>query len=79
MCMAESLHCSPKAITTLLIGHTPIQNKIFLNLKKKIDKRHGEGVEFPGRPVVRTLHFHCRGAHIQSLAKEDPTCLVVQP
>ena len=25
--MAESFHCSPETITTLLIGHTPIQNK----------------------------------------------------
>ena len=30
ICMAESLRCSPETITTLLIGHTPIQNK---NLK----------------------------------------------
>ena len=27
ICMAESLHCSPESITTLLIGYTPIQNK----------------------------------------------------
>ena len=27
ICMAESLHCSPKAITTLLIGYTSIQNE----------------------------------------------------
>ena len=25
--MAESLHCTPEIITTLLIGHTSIQNK----------------------------------------------------
>ena len=37
VCMAESLHCSPKAITTLLIGHTLIQNKI--------DKRHCGGAD----------------------------------
>ena len=30
ICMAESLRCSPETITTLLIGHTPKQNK---NLK----------------------------------------------
>ena len=29
ICMAESLHCSPETATTLLIGHTPIQNKKF--------------------------------------------------
>ena len=28
-CMAESLHCSPETITTLLISYTPIQNKKF--------------------------------------------------
>ena len=40
MCMAESLHCSPETITTLLIDYTPIQNKK-LNVwrkKKKKDK-----------------------------------------
>ena len=26
VCMAESLHCSPETITTLLIGYTQIQN-----------------------------------------------------
>ena len=30
MCMAESLHCSPETITTLLIGYTLIQHlKLF--------------------------------------------------
>ena len=29
ICMAESLRCSPEAITTLLISYTPIQNKKF--------------------------------------------------
>ena len=32
ICMAGSLCCSPKTITTLLIGYNPIQNK---KLKKK--------------------------------------------
>ena len=27
MCRAESLHCSPKTTTTLLIGYTLIQNR----------------------------------------------------
>ena len=30
ICMAESLHYSHEAITTLLIGYTPIQNKKFV-------------------------------------------------
>jgi len=29
MCMPESLCCSPEAITTLLTGYTPTQNKTF--------------------------------------------------
>ena len=29
LCTAESLGCSPETITTLLIGYTPVQNKIF--------------------------------------------------
>ena len=36
MCMAESLHCSPETITTLLIGSTPVENK---NFKNKINKK----------------------------------------
>ena len=37
VCMAESLHCSPETITTLLTGYTPIQNKKkdFLITKKE--------------------------------------------
>ena len=35
VCMAESLHCSPEIITTLLIGYTRIQNEKFFFLKKK--------------------------------------------
>ena len=29
ICMAESLCCSSETTTTLLIGYTPIQNKMF--------------------------------------------------
>ena len=32
ICMAESLHCSPETLTTLLISYTPRQTK---KLKKK--------------------------------------------
>ena len=28
ICMAESLHCSPEIITTLLIGYAPVQNRV---------------------------------------------------
>ena len=36
ICMAESLHCPPETITTLLIGYTPIQNKKFKRKKMNI-------------------------------------------
>ena len=39
ICMAESLHCSPKVTTTLLIGHTPVQNVLVLNKNKYIPKK----------------------------------------
>ena len=35
-CMAESLHCSPETITTLLIGYTPIQNVFDVKKIKKL-------------------------------------------
>ena len=37
-CMAESPHCSPKRITTLLIGNTPVQN-VFGKKKENILKK----------------------------------------
>ena len=37
--MAESLHCSPGTITTLLIGYIPIQNKK-LKRKNNSDKQN---------------------------------------
>ena len=39
ICMAESLHCLPETITTLLIGYTPIQNALDVKKKKKEKKR----------------------------------------
>ena len=32
--MAESLHCSPETITTLLIGYIPVQNEKFKKISK---------------------------------------------
>ena len=34
MCVAQSLHCSPETITSLLTGYIPIQTKSFFVLKK---------------------------------------------
>ena len=36
ICMAESLHCLPETITTLLISYTPIQNALGVKKKKRI-------------------------------------------
>ena len=38
VCMAESLHCSPKTITTLLVTYTPIQNVFGVKKNKKINQ-----------------------------------------
>ena len=35
-CTAESLHCSPETVTTLLIGYTPIKIKSLKFEKKKM-------------------------------------------
>ena len=35
ICVAESLHCSPETIPTLLISYTPIQNKKLKKIKKQ--------------------------------------------
>ena len=43
--MAESLHCPPETITTLLVGYTPIQNK---NFKKKKEKKRYAYILAPG-------------------------------
>ena len=42
--MAESLHCSPEIITTLLISYTPIQIKLKKkhNIKRALQKRYVE-------------------------------------
>ena len=34
--MAESFHCSPEVITTLLIGYTSMENKKFKLKKKRV-------------------------------------------
>ena len=57
--MAESLHCSPEAVTSLLIGYTPIQNT---KLEKKEHQNSADGflrlVQPEGRrqEVGRRLH-----------------------
>ena len=47
ICIAESLHCSPETITTLLIGYTPTQNKKF---KKKKCVAQTQAAEEPQAP-----------------------------
>ena len=40
--MAESLHCSPETVTTLLIGYTPMQNFLMLKNKKELERLYGK-------------------------------------
>ena len=40
ICMAESLHCSPETITTLLTGCTPIQKKKDSMLRKTTVRKY---------------------------------------
>ena len=64
MYMAESLHCSPGTITTLLIGYTPIQNKKFpkkqksvpeIEQKKTLVNDVNTGIAFSPKVVARVL------------------------
>ena len=53
--MAESFHCSPEAITTLLIGYTIIQNrKLFL---KKAPGLHLEMLFYQQLASLSCLNF----------------------
>ena len=45
ICMAESLHCSPKTITTLLISYTPIQTTKLKKIQKQNTKKQTYGYE----------------------------------
>ena len=60
--MAESLHCSPETITTLLIGCTPIQNikGFFFFFKNK-------GME--GSVLTKKKNVQCRDVPSGSLVK----------
>ena len=65
---AESLHCSPETITTLLIGYTPMQNKKLKKKKKnwdlkkksisKIPPKKERSTVFPLFFFVATKLFH---------------------
>ena len=52
ICMAESLCSPPEAITTLLIGYTPIQNK-----KSKLKKKEKENQLETGRKTPKQLRM----------------------
>ena len=63
MCIhtAESLHCTPEIITTLLIGHTPIQNK---RLKKPTKMQNHAAVHLKLTHIVNQLCFNKKMLHI---------------
>ena len=55
ICIAESLHCSPETITTLLIGYTPTQNKKF---KIKKCAAQTQAAEEPQAPKSRGTRWN---------------------
>ena len=66
VCMAESLHCSPETITTLLIGYMPISRRLWHPTPVLLPgKSHGRrslmGCSPWGRlesDMTERLHFH---------------------
>ena len=70
--MAESLHCSPEAVTSLLIGYSPIQNT---KLEKKEHQNFADGflrlIQPEGRrqEVRRRLHS---GGHNPAPVGREP-------
>ena len=54
ICMAESLHWPPEAITTLLIGYTPIQNKRFLKRKTDVNGVQEAELKIPPYTYIHT-------------------------
>ena len=62
--MAQSLHCPPEAITTLLIGYTPIQNKKFLNRNTNVN-----GVQEAELKIPTHTHTH---THLMKNEKVNP-------
>ena len=64
-CMAESPHCSPKRITTLLIGNTPVQNVFGKKKENILKKKKKEVIEEIVKHLelnnIKTLYFKmCR-------------------
>ena len=55
--MAESLHSPPEAITTLLIGYPPIQNKKLNQKKKREREREKENQLETGRKTPKQLRM----------------------
>ena len=66
ICMAESLHCSPEPITTLLIGYNPMQNvfgvkKLKFGGKKRalqLKRLEPSALGFPVTSIMSASHTH---------------------
>ena len=43
-CIPESLHCAPETITTVLIGYTPVQNKVLKRFLKCLKKKRNDEI-----------------------------------
>ena len=59
VCMAESLHCSPETIITLLIGYASIQDAFGVKNKNKIKKSYETGGHCADEIRQTQRHKHC--------------------
>ena len=57
LCMAESILCSPKTITTLFISYTPMQNKKLKKLKTECLQLKKKKDSSPKEKATRTTIF----------------------
>ena len=60
ICMAESLHCSPETITTLLIGYMPVQNKKLKKNKERLSHLNKQLI--PKCKRINRNPLHAEGA-----------------
>ena len=63
ICVAESLHCSPETVTTLLISYTPIQNKKLKNHCFSDDKTQCPHNQVPSTWNAKVWVSKCMTAH----------------
>ena len=66
-CLAESLHCSPETITTLIIGCTAIRNGFGFKKIKLKKMRSGERIPFTVTPKHATYRMTLCGQRLRKI------------